>query len=286
MAINQPRKAISASMNALGSIDDEPRDISLPLALAREQAIANGLTEELGWVAFAEAEEAFVAGEWTRALELCTEAMDLGESNAYFRVTVRTIHVFVPMAAARGDMGILDRVARWYSSLDGRFEFPDSPYSRVVRPAQDLELAAAGLAAGYVPDVESRLASFGDDPSGPSWSSALDRVLRAWIEAGDLDGADHALDATEAYIDGHSTVSNLGLGTYNLMRGRVALARGDHAAAVTAGSDALTHFRISNAPWWKAKAFRLIERAGAADPVMVAKAEQIEHSLGSNGPTP
>ena len=66
--------------------------------------------------------------------------------------------------------------------------FPDSPYARVIRPAQDLELADAGLWSRYVPPVESCIAGFATEPAGPSWCAAVDRVCRAWIDAGQLDG--------------------------------------------------------------------------------------------------
>jgi class 3 adenylate cyclase/tetratricopeptide (TPR) repeat protein len=286
MALGNASQAVGAAMNAVaGSIDDEPRNVRRPLEKARDIAVAHGLTEDIGWLTFIEAEEAFVIGDWARALELGAAAMDIGEANDYLRLTVRTIHVVVPIASARADTGVLERAARWYASLEGKFEFPDSPYARIVRPAQDLDLAAHGLCAPYVPDVEPRVASFADDPSGPSWSAALDRVLRAWVEAGELDGADRALDGMATFIAQASAVSNLGRGTFNLMHARVALARGDHAVAVTAGSEALARFRVSNAPWWKAKAIRLLERAGATDSSLVAEVEQIEQRLGVSSPS-
>jgi hypothetical protein len=80
-------------------------------------------------------------------------------------------------------------------------------------------------------------------------------------------------------------VSALGRGTYRVMRGRVALASGDQSGAVTQATAALEHFRTSDAPWWKAKAIRLLERAGAADSPLIAEVEQIERALGVVGPT-
>jgi hypothetical protein len=70
------------------------------------------------------------------------------------------------------------------------------------------------------------------------------------------------------------------------MQGRVAAARGDKAAAISWANEALARFRVSDAPWWKAKAIRLVERAGGADPELVAEVEQIERSLGVRSPTP
>ena len=286
MRLGNAAIAVSASMNAVGAaLDDEPRNVRGPLAKARDIAIAHSLTEDLGWIDFVEAEEAFVAGDWTRALALGVAAMDVGEANDYLRLTVRVIHVLVPIGAARGDRDLLKRAARWYAGLEGRFAFPDSPYARVVRPAQDLELAAYGLWPAAVPVVEPRLASFAGDPSGPSWSAALDRVLRAWVEAGELDGAGRALDGMATFIGRGSAVSNLGQGTHHLMRARVEAARGDREAAVESGTEALSRFRLSDAPWWVAKAIRLLERADAADTNLVAEAQEIERRLGAISPT-
>jgi len=231
-------------------------------------------------------EAAFASGEWTRALELGAEVLDVGIANAYLRVTVRTIHVLVPIAAARGDLAVLRRCQDWYAGLEGQFEFPDSPYARIVRPAQDLELASYGLCSTYVPEIEPRIASFAGDPSGPSWSAAVDRVLRAWVDAGELDGAGRALEATADYIASGTRVTHLGRGTYEFMGARIAAARGEHAHAIAAVAEALSEFRLSDAPWWMAKAIRLMERAGAADPTLVAEVEDIERGLGCVGPTP
>ena len=267
-------------------MDDAPRSMRAALDKTRDLAIAHDLTEDLGWIDYFLAEEAFVAGDWTRALGLGAAVMDVGVAHDYLRLTVRTIHVVVPIASARGDLPVLERAARWYASLEGKFEFPDSPYARIVRPAQDLELAAFGLWPAYVPDVESRMASFADDPSGPSWSAALDRVMRAWVEAGLADDAGRALDGMASFVAGSKAVSHLGIGTYELMRARVAEARADTTAAEAAGKSALNHFRISDAPWWIAKAGRLLDRVGAADATLVAEVEQIERELGATAPTP
>lgn len=50
--------------------------------------------------------------------------------------------------------------------------------------------------------VEPRIASFADEPGGPSWSAALDRVFRSWIEGADVEGAARALSAMAAALPG------------------------------------------------------------------------------------
>jgi class 3 adenylate cyclase/tetratricopeptide (TPR) repeat protein len=284
--LGQRRMAVGAAVNAaMGELDDAPRNVVGPLEIAREIATAYGLTEDTGWITYLEAEEAFVSGDWDRALELGRSAIDLGIANNYLRLTVRTVHVVVPIASVRADLDTLARCQDWYASLEGKFEFPDSPYSRIIRAAQDLELADAGLRPSYTPDPATRVESFVEDPSGPSWTSALDRVVRSWVDAGELDGAENALDTMGAAVDRAVAPSSLGVGTYNLMRGRVAAARGEKGAAIGWANDALARFRASDAPWWNAKAIRLLERLGAADQQLVGDVEEIERLLGASEPT-
>jgi hypothetical protein len=279
-------RVISATTNeVVFQLDDHARDMFDLIEEARQTALAHGLTENAGWNDYLAAEAAFVTGDWERALASGLRAIDVGEANAYLRLTVRTIHVVVPISSVRGDRATLERVGRWYRSIEDKFEFPDSPYSRVVRPAQDLELAANGLWPAYVPEVGPRIASFRDDPSGPSWSAALDRVFRAWLEAGEVEGAGRALATLTDAMPRHAGVSSLGRGTYELLRGRLYLARGDNEAAAAAGNAALDAFRISDAPWWMAKAIRLLERAGAADYGLLAEVLEIERALGAIAPT-
>jgi hypothetical protein len=279
-------RVVSATTNAVVSqLDDHARDTFEPIEQARQTALAHGLTEDAGWNDYLAAEAAFVTGDWELARASVLRAMDLGEANAYLRLTVRTIHVMVPIAGVRGDRATLERAARWYRSLEGKFEFPDSPYSRVMRVAQDLELAAHSLWTTYVPEIEPRLAAFSDDPSGPSWSAALDRVFRAWLEAGEVEGAGRALAGLTDAMPGHVDVTSLGRGTYELLRGRLALARDEKDPAAEAANAALDAFRVSDAPWWMAKAIRLLERAGAADYGLLAEVFEIERALGAVAPT-
>jgi len=69
------------------------------------------------------------------------------------------------------------------------------------------------------------------------------------------------------------------------MRGRLAHARGDSSGAAAFGREALEHFRTSATPWWVAKAIRLLERNGTADPRLIDEAVDIERRLGAVAPT-
>jgi hypothetical protein len=277
--------AASASRNAVSwRIDDNASEVFEPLAEIRATALAHGLTEEAGWTDYTEAEAAFVSGDWDRATMVGLRAIDVGEANGYRRMTVRTLHVLIPIASVRGERSVLERAATWYGSFDGEATTVGSPYAMVIRPAQDLELAAAGLLSYRVPQVEPRIASF-NHAGGPSWSAALDRVFRAWLEAGELEGAGRALARLSESLEEMGDESSLGLGTHMLMLGRLALAQKQARQASDHALAALDHFRTSSAPWWIAKAIRLIERAGAASGAMLLEVEQIERRLGAREPT-
>lgn len=279
-----PAAVAAITNSAMSKLDDNTAEAFPLVDRAREIAAGRGFTEDVAWVNYLESEAGFISGDWDRAVAAGTRAMDMGEANAYRRVTVRAIHVMVPIAAVRGNRSVLERVARWYSSLP-LAHFPDSAYARIVRPAQDLELAAVGLIPSFVPEVEPRIPSFEDEPGGPSWSAALDRVFRSWIEAREIDGAEEALNTMAAAMPGFTRPTSFALGTYELLRTRLTLARRENDVAVEAGRAALERFRTSNAPWWIAKAIRLLERAGAADQGLVTEVEQIEARLGAVSPT-
>jgi hypothetical protein len=196
---------------------------------------------------------------------------------------VRTWHVLVPIALARGNRPLLERAADWYDGLTGHF--PDSPYARVMRPAQDLSFAEAGLRPAYKLEVEPRIDSFEEEPGGPSWTAAADRVFRNWLETGEVDGAARILAAMTSATPRYPNASALGRGTHQLLRARLALAQGRPNEARQAAGEALGFFRTSKAPWWMAKAMRLSQRAGNDDPAVEREAGDIERMLGATGPT-
>ena len=280
------RAAIGVAINSImGRLDDHAREVVGDMARAREMAVAHGLVEDVGWTAYFESEAWFVAGEWDRAIAAGMQAIDIGEANAYHRLTVRAVHVAAAIASVRGTRALVERAQRFYESLEGLFEFPDSPYARIMRAASDLEIAEAGLIDPFVPEIEPRIVAFEDEPGGGSWAAAIDRVFRSWLEAGELDGAGRALAVATAALPRYTNISHLGRGSYELLRARFAAATDDPDTAALAGRQALEHFRIASAPWWMAKAIRLLERAGAADYPLVSEAFEIERQLGAVAPT-
>ena len=88
--------------------------------------------------------------------------------------------MLVPIALVRSDHQLLRRASDWYDALTG--QFPDSPYARVMRPAQDLAFAAAGIKPAQTLEVEPRIASYQEEPTGPSWTAAADAVFCHWLD--------------------------------------------------------------------------------------------------------
>lgn len=68
----------------------------------------------------------------------------------------------------------------------------------------------------------------------------------------------------------------LALASQSLLRSELFLAEGDSAAAAAEAQRALE----TRAPWWRARALRALEAAGAATPEAVAEVAALERSLG------
>ena len=193
-------------------IDDAPRDVGEPLEKARDLTVACRLTSS-------------ARGFSTRSPKLSLPAAaGISRWSEQLRQSIslrQTITYASPSGASMSScpwpqfetIGLCwSGLPTWYRALEGRFEFPDSPYARVIRPAQDLELADAGLWPAYVPSVDSCLAGFATEPGGPSWCAALDRVTRSWIDTGAVEGAMDAVDGMERHTQS-TQVSELGRGT-------------------------------------------------------------------------
>ena len=277
------RATAAVSNVGMTLLDDHAASVFEHSGKARDIAVAHGRREDAGWSDYLDSEAAFVSGDWDLAMEVGGRAVEVGIANAYRRLTVRTWHVLVPIALVRGDRALIQRAADWYDALTG--QFPDSPYARVMRPAQDLAFAEAGIKPAPTLEVEPRIVSYEDEPTGPSWTSAADMVFRNWLANGEVDGAARIFAAMTAAQPRYPNVSSLGRGTYELLRGRLALAQGDESQAREAAAAALGHFRVSNAPWWMAKAMRLGQRAGVADDALAAEVDEIERALGAVAPT-
>jgi hypothetical protein len=138
--------------------------------------------------------------------------------------------------------------------------------------ARRLEVGRLNVGEAFVPDVEERLASFALPYGSPSWLAALESVFDAWLAAGELAGADRAL----AQLQRASTrpgATTLSRATHALLAARLEVARGDDPA--WSAERSLEGARASRAPWWAAKALRLL-----ATPAALDEAAELERGLG------
>ena len=252
---------------ALRLAPDHAADAAPITKRAIEVAEARGLRENLAWLHQADVEIGLASGEWDAAIEAGRRGLDIGVANGYDRAVVRTWSALLPIASARGDPDLLDMAYAW---LTERFREPEnpSPYARVMWAARQLEIARRGLRQPFLPDVEERLVSFELRYSSPSWLAALETVVDAWLEGGESDGAGRALDRLESSA-GEPGMAMLGRSTYWLLRSKWLTATG--ADGAEEAGRALEGFRVSKAPWWIAKALRLLH-----DP----EAVEIERALG------
>jgi class 3 adenylate cyclase/tetratricopeptide (TPR) repeat protein len=254
-------------------LDDEP-DRAIPLIdEAAEVVVAHGLLQAGGMTDYVRAEAHFSAGRWDNAIESGLRAIELGETHDYHRVVVRSWFVLLPIASAQRREDLARQAYPRFEARRGKE--PDSPYARIVATAAHLHLAAAGLEVPFVPEVEERMPSFDLDHGSPSWLAGIETVVGSWLDAGDHDGAQAALDRMRARLQ-IGRASGLARGVEGLLRARLFLACGDadHAAAEANGALA-----VLRAPWWRAKAIRVLDEAGAAEPSHLDEARSIKARL-------
>jgi hypothetical protein len=270
--------ASAIRMRAWDFVDDEP-DSALPfISAAAEVAAAHGLVEQGGWSDYMLAEVHLSAGRWQEAIEAGLRAIELGEGSGYHRVVVRSWFVLLPIARAQGRADLIEQAFPRFAERARVKHESDSFYARIVATATHLHCAAVGLEPPFVPDVSERLPCFDMDQSGPSWLAGVETVVGTWLAAGELDGVDEALGRMRARLAaGPSTV--LSRATEALLRARLALARAETETAAAAAGEAVA-VTDGRAPWWRAKAIRVLDQAGAAQPSLLAEADAIEARLG------
>ena len=140
---------------ALTLVDDRPSDAFLLLIEADALAEERGFTEETGWIDYVRSEGLVVAGDLDGAVAAAERAIAIADRNAYIRLAVRTYHVLVPVAAARGDFDPALRLEALYAAQEGAF--PDSGYARIMRGAMGTFIAEAHGLPGAPLDLDTRL---------------------------------------------------------------------------------------------------------------------------------
>jgi class 3 adenylate cyclase/tetratricopeptide (TPR) repeat protein len=256
---------------ALRLVPDRAEEAATLVGRAIELCEARGLREGLAWSHYVAVEMGLASGDWDGAVASAQQALEIGIRNGYDRAVVRTWSAVLPIAAARGDADLLRNGHVWMSE---RFREPEnpSPYALVIGAARQLEIASGGLREPFVPDVEERIGSFELRYSSPSWLAALETVFDSWLAAGELEGAARALERMHIAASGPE-VATLGRATFALLCGKLLAARAQDPSEEA--RRALTGFRASQAPWWTAKALRLLGTSEA-----VADALDIEAALG------
>jgi hypothetical protein len=206
--------------------------------------------------------------------------LDLAQRNGYARLFVRTHFALAPIAAARRDGPLMDDLLRWMG--DTTTELPGSLFGKVMVGALRLHASDLDRAAPFTPDPRVFLPAFGEEATLPSLRGALDRIFTQWLVAGELDAATDAVAANlartaEEWIP-------LGPAVATLFSARLAAAKQDSSLAARDAVKAAGAFRDMGAAWWLAKAIRVLDDIGAADPALTNEAFAIEERLGVLAP--
>jgi class 3 adenylate cyclase/tetratricopeptide (TPR) repeat protein len=271
-------KAVNAIQSQALRLAPDHAEEALPFVTrAIELCAAHGLREGLAWSHQVGVEIGLASGDWNGAVASARLALEIGVPNGYDRAVVRTWSALLPIAAARRDHELLRAGHVWMSD---RFREPEnpSPYALVIGAARQLEIASAGLRESFVPAVEERIRSFELPYSSPSWLAALETVFDAWLAAGEVEGAAGALERMRITAS-QPEIATLARATFALLCGKLVAARGEDPS--DEARRALAGFRTSQAPWWIAKALRLI-----ATPETVGEAIEIEAALGIHSAGP
>ncbi len=273
--------ANATRMQAWEHLDDEPGRALPLISAAAEVAAAHGLVEDSGWADYMLAEAHMCAGRWEESVEAGLRAIELGERSGYHRVVVRSWFVLLPIARAQGRRDLIEQAFPRFEQRAKLKHEADSYYARIAATATHLHFAALGLEPGFVPDIAERLPCFDMDHGGPSWVAGLETVGDAWLRAGELEAVEEALARMRGSLSSRSSTV-LSRATEAILRARLAFARADVGAAVAAATETVAN-TLGRAPWWRAKAIRLLEQAGGADPQLTAEAKAIESRLGITG---
>jgi hypothetical protein len=262
---------------AADHIDDEPVAVPPLLARAADLAKAHGLVEQAAWCDYVLAETGLGAGRWDEAIDSGLQAIAVGEERGFSRLVYRDWFVLLPIALARGREDLLRRARPAFPAW-GEPGLSDSAFARIAVTAAQLRLGAAGLEPPFVPEVEWALPSFDLDHGGPSWLAGIETVVEAWLAAWELDGAEAALERMRARLE-LSPTTRLASAVEALLRARLRSAQRRPEDAAAEASRALDLLG-EGGPWWRAKAIRVLEEAGAADDRLSAVAASLESGLG------
>jgi tetratricopeptide (TPR) repeat protein len=251
-------------MRASALAQTRPRDALPVLDAAEEVCRSHGMSEQLGWTWYAQAEARFTLGDWDEAIRLGLDAIDLAERFAYVRVAFRTWMVLLPIAAARGDASLLPRFERWWTGAVVHLPATPSPYAVVLQAARACWLPAARREeAPTIPG--SVVAATERFDANPHSLDALATIGAAWLRwpEPELEAARTLRDHLRAEDDAAWPLVG---STARLVAAWVAASVGDATAASELAEESSTLAASVDAPWWRLRALEVI---GAQDEVAV-----------------
>ncbi|MBD0329751.1 MAG: hypothetical protein ICV64_06575, partial [Thermoleophilia bacterium] len=240
---------------------DRAAEATAAIEATEEIATAHGVTEGLAWADYARCEQQFVLGDWTAARDAGVRALDIADRNAYLRVAIRTWMALSALAHARRDVSLLARLHEWFEPRKERL--PQSPFGLMNFDAFDLRMADVGLPVEFRLDVDARVPAFAIPFRQPAWFAAAETLFGAFLELGELDAAARAVELLAGRNRDWSSRMSRGFESY--LRAWLVAARGGDPR--TEATRALELLRAVPAPWWEAKALRLLGRDEEAEPI-------------------
>lgn len=219
-----------------------------------------GLAEQAAWLEYLRAEAGLLDGSWDDAVSAGGRAIESARRHGFDRVQIRTWFVMAPIAAARRDRDAFARLHDFVSSLHSA---PDSPYARIVLAALELRLADAGYGDVSVPEVAPRLSALDSSLDQPSWVAAVERIVEAWLAAGELEAVRHVLSAAVAarIREGDSLLARP---AEALVEARLARAEDRLQDAEIAARSAAGIAGSAGIAWWQLQALELLAELQAA----------------------
>jgi hypothetical protein len=115
------------------------------------------------------------------------------------------------------------------------------------------------------------------DHGAPSWLASVETVVECWLAADELESVEAALARMRASLE-RLPPTKLALSTEAFLRARLLAQRGSVTEAIAAAQSA----RDVRAPWWRAKAARLVGEL-TGDEQALREAEELERRLGLPG---
>ena len=240
---------VAGRVGAVMQADSDPRGSLAKLESVAEIASAHGLTEQAGWVDYSRCEALWVIGAWDDALEVGLGAVELAERYAYERLGFQTWVVLLPIAAARADASLAAHWERWWPTASGHLPSVPSPYARMLNGAISVWLSQATGRPLASPPAE--LIDAVVPMSNPHFLNAVETVVRAWLDAGRHDLAEHAA--------ARSAENAAELDATRLMQASAALLDAWVTGSADAARGAAELAREHPAPWWQLRALRVLD---------------------------